>query len=287
MASLVRSAPIARLGRRFRHAPWSALLEASARAGYVARGAVYLSIGAIALLAALDVAPRAEGAIGALEAWGRWPAGLLLLWLVGLGLYGFAGWRALQSLFDADRLGRSWRAVASRIGQAISGVTYAALAMGVFGLIDAMEDLQEADDQAATRAAIAKTLGVPFGEWLIVGAGLLILGAGVASFARAFVDHFGRGLENREPKTRTWAGVLARVGYAARGIALAPAGVLLANAGLHARASGANGLEGALNALAARPFGEPLLALTALGLLAFGAFAVVEGWLRRIRVPKP
>lgn len=283
MATL--SAPIARLRRRFAHTPWRALLEAAARAGYLARGAVYLSIGAMALLAALDVTPKAEGAIGALESWGAWPAGFVLLWLVGLGLYGFAGWRVLQSLFDADRLGRSARAIVGRIGQAISGVAYAGLAISVFGLLDAIEDLGEADDQAASREAVAKALELPSGDLLVIAGGLFILGAGIASFARAFLDHFGHDLEC-EDATADWLGGLARVGYAARGIALAPAGVLLVSAGLNTRASDARGLEGALNLLGRGPFGEPVLALTGVGLLAFGAFAIVEGWLRPIRVPR-
>jgi hypothetical protein len=286
MTVLGLSPPIERLRRRFAHAPWSALLEAAARAGYVARGAVYISIGAIALLAALDLWPRAEGAIGAMEAWGHWPMGLLLLWLVGLGLYGFAGWRALQSVFDADRLGHSPKALVARVGQAISGVGYAVLAVGVFGLMDAIEDLGEADDQAATREAVARALELPAGGLLVIAVGLFILGAGVASLARAFIDHFARGLDC-EDDTASWLGVLARFGYAARGVALAPAGVLLVSAGLHTRASDARGLEGALNLLGRGPYGEPVLAITALGLLAFGAFAIVEGWLRPIRVPRP
>ena len=77
----------------------------AARVGYASRGAVYLSIGAMALLKALGLTPHAEGAIGALRAWGQWPIGVALLWVTGVGLCAFAGWRALQSVFDIERLG--------------------------------------------------------------------------------------------------------------------------------------------------------------------------------------
>ncbi len=286
MATLELSAPLERLRRRFRRAPIRAAVEAAARLGYAARGAVYLSIGAVALLAALDLTPRAEGAIGALEAWGRWPAGLALLWLVGLGLYGFAGWRALQSVFDADRRGAAPKAIVARVGQAISGATYAATAVGVFGLIDALEDLHESDDRAATREAIAQALALPLGDTLVVGGGLFVMGAGVGSIVRAFTDHFCRDLDC-PPRRRRWLGALARVGYAGRGVALLPAGALLVRAGLHTRASEARGLGGALDALERGPAGDVALILTALGLLAFGLFAASEGWLRRMRIPDP
>ncbi|MDO8322096.1 MAG: DUF1206 domain-containing protein, partial [Phenylobacterium sp.] len=86
-------------------APLGALAELACRAGYLARGFIYLSIGAMAVAAALDLTPRAEGSRGVLEAWANWPFGVVLLWLIGLGLYAFAGWRLLQSVFDADRQG--------------------------------------------------------------------------------------------------------------------------------------------------------------------------------------
>jgi hypothetical protein len=271
-----------RLRRRFDRAPLAASVEMAARAGYLARGAVHVSMGTIALLAAVGLTPHSEGALGALEAWGHWPPGLGLLWLTGLGLYAFAGWRALQALFDVDRQGRAPLALLSRLGQAISGLIYLGLAVSLFGLIDAIEDLGEADDQAATRAAVAAALDLPFGALVVMAAGLFVLGAGIGSMARAVLDHFGRGLDC-EPGTRTWAGALARVGYFGRGLALLPAGGFIVAAGLHARASEARGLGGALDALARQPGGSVVLAIAALGLIAFGLFAVVEGWLRPIR----
>jgi hypothetical protein len=271
-----------RLQRRFERAPLAAAFEMGARAGYLARGVVHVSIGVVAALAALDLTPHAQGAVGALEAWRQWPAGLLLLWLTGLGLYGFAGWRALQALFDVDRLGRSPAALLSRVGQAISGAAYLGLGASVFGLLEAMGELSEADDRAAMQQAVAMAMDLPFGDLLVLAAGLFILGAGLGSAARAFLDHFGRGLAC-EPAAQTWAGTLARVGYFWRGVALLPAGGFIAAAGWHARATEARGLGAALDALERQPGGDLVLAFTALGLVAFGLFAILEAWLRPIR----
>jgi hypothetical protein len=268
--------------RRFAHTPWGTLAEVAARLGYVARGFVYISIGLIALLAVAGLTPRAQGALGALEAWGQWPPGLMLLWLTGLGLYGFAGWRALQAFFDADRQGRSPRAWASRAGQAVSGIVYGGLAVSVFGLIDALEDLHQADDQAKTRAFVADMLTWPLGEALVLGLGVFILAAGIGSVVRAFIDHFGRGLKC-DARTAAWAGALARVGYFGRGAAMLPAGVFMLAAGWHARASEARSLGGALQTLHEQPLGDLVLTLVAAGLVAFGAFGFVEAWYRPIR----
>src|ERR1700761_3469770 len=80
--------------RRVAAATWAAVAEMAARLGYMARGVVYLSTGFIALLAVARVVPHTHSPIVALEQWARWPLGVVLLWLTGVGLYGFAGWRA-------------------------------------------------------------------------------------------------------------------------------------------------------------------------------------------------
>lgn len=282
VSSTFLRAPFERWLGRFGRRPWAALVELAARLGYLARGIVHVSVGVIALLAAADLAPRAAGMEGSMEAWSRWPAGVALLWLIGSGLYAFAGWRALQALFDADRQGRSAKALATRAGQAVSGAIYAGLAISVFSILDALEDLGELEDRAQTRAAVAEALQAPFGPWLVAGAGLFVLGAGLGSMGRAVLDHFGRDLPGAS-RFRRAAGTLARIGYFGRGLALLPSGLFLAASGLQSRPGQARNLGGALDALERQPFGGTVLTVAALGLIAFGLFAMVEGWLRPIR----
>ena len=257
-------------------------MEVAARLGYVARGLVYISIGIVAVLAAAGLTPRAEGPLGALEAWGRWKPGVALIWLIGLGLYGFTGWRVLQSVFDADNQGRTPKALASRMGQAISGLIYGGLAISIFGLLDAIEDLHEADDQARTREFVADVLTWPLGEALVLGLGVFIAGAGIGNMIRAVFGHFARGL-TCDARTGAWAGALARVGYFGRGLAMLPAGVFMLAAGWHARASEAKSLGGVLQALHHQRLGDAVLVVLAGGLVAFGAFGFVEAWRRPIR----
>jgi len=282
LAMTTRQSIPARLRRRFAHTPWGTVAEIAARLGYVARGLVYISVGMVAILAAAGLTPRAEGPLGALEAWGHWKPGLALIWLLGLGLYGFAGWRVLQAVFDADRQGRTPKAWASRAGQAISGLIYGGLAVSVFGLLDAIVDLHEADDQAQTRAFVADVLTWPLGEALVLALGVFIAGAGIGNMIRACFGHFGRGLKCG-PRTAAWAGTLGRIGYFGRGLAMLPAGVFMLAAGWHARASEAKSLGGVLQALHHQRMGDTVLVVLAVGLMAFGAFGFVEAWHRPIR----
>jgi hypothetical protein len=81
---------------------------------------------------------------------------------------------------------------------------------------------------------------------------------------------------------RDWVVRIGRAGYSARGIAFMMIGGFLIGAALHANPAEAIGLDGALAALAAQPFGPYLLGLVAAGLAAYGVFALVEARYRRM-----
>jgi hypothetical protein len=255
-----------------------AVLELASRVGYVARGAVYLSVGVIALLAALDLAPTAAGAMGAMQAWGSWPFGLALLVLAGWGLMAFALWRALQALLDADGHGRTPRALLIRGGQAISGLVHAALAMSAFEVADGLEDLSELDEDGAAQAAAAAILDMPGGDLALIVVGGFILAVGIANIVQGLFYNFAKRLD----AAGRWAWPLGKIGYLGRGIAFIPLGFFIAESGLDARAHHARSLGGALQTLEAQPFGSLVLSLTALGLIAFGLFALAEARYRRM-----
>lgn len=266
--------------------PARAVLELVSRVGYVARGAVYLSVGFIALMAAVDLTPSAAGAVGAMQAWGRWPAGLFVLWLAGWGLAAFALWRGLQAVFDADGHGRTPRAWAIRAGQAVSGLVHAALALSAFEVADGLENLSELDEDGAAREGAAALLSLPGGDLALIAVGGFILAVGIANMMQGLFYDFSKRLDCSREACR-WTVPLGKIGYLGRGMAFAPLGFFIAESGLDARAQHARSLGGALQMLEAQPFGSWVLSLTALGLIAFGLFALVEARYRRMTVPQP
>lgn len=262
------------------------ILEWLARAGYAARGFVYLSVGLFSLGAALEWLPRPRGNQEAVAVIAEWPFGQVWLAAVAVGLAGFAGWRALQSVFDADRQGTKPKALAARAGQAISGLVYGGLAVSVFQLLETLDDFREAAPGGEASEQAAQVLALPFGGPLLVIVGLFVGGVGVAGPIRAVMGDFCKRLSCRTG-VRTAAKWLGRIGYAGRGLAFLPSGVFLIEAGLDRDASRARSLGESLQVLERQPFGSAVLAAVAVGLVAFGAYAFLEARFRRIDVPDP
>lgn len=260
------------------------VLQWSARIGYAARGAVYVGLGAMALLAALDLTPRAKGAREVLETWAAWPLGGVLIVIVASGLVGFAVWRGVQALFDADRHGTTLKGWAIRSGQALSGLVYGGLAWSALEILDVFEDVGEADETQSAHQYAEAILGWPGGDRILVVAGLIVLGFGIGNVIQGLMQDFAKRL-SCDADTCARVVPLAKIGYAARGLATLPLGAFLVVAGLEVRASQARSWGDALQVVEQQPAGPWILGLVALGLVAFGLFGFVEALSRRIRPP--
>lgn len=260
------------------------LLQWAARLGYAARGAVYVGLGGIALLAALDLTPRAKGARELLEAWSTWPLGSVLIGALAVSLIGFAIWRGVQSVFDADRHGGSLKGWAVRAGQALSGVVYGGLAWSALELLDVFEDFGEADETQGAHRFAEAVLAWPGGDRLLIAGGLIVLGFGVGNVVQGLTQDFGKRLSCDEGVCARVV-PLAKVGYAARGLATLPLGAFLVVAGLEVRASEARSWGDALQVVERQPGGAWILGLVAVGLVAFGLFGCVEALYRQIHPP--
>jgi len=260
------------------------LLEWAARLGYGARGFVYFNVGLVALLAALDMTGDSLGAGGIVELTAQQPFGRVWLTLLGVGLWMFVLWRFLQSVADADHEGWSPKAIGKRAGQALSGVFYGILASSVFELMDEVGSADPDDGGAEAQQQANTVMDMPYGDWLLIAAGLFILGMGVGNIIKGIRSEFADSLScDRETCRRVVP--LARAGYVARGFAYLPMGIFVVLAGWRTRAEQVRSFGASLEVLEAQPFGSWIMGFTGLGIMAFGAFALVEARWRRIRMP--
>jgi hypothetical protein len=256
-------------------------IERVARLGYGARGLVYIVVGGLALLAALGHGGRAGDSKDALRTVLAGPFGAAVVGLIALGLLGFALWRLVEGLTDADRRGTSAKGLAVRGAHLISAGLYLGLAASAASLSlglgmsggDGMHDWT------------AWLLGKPFGRWLVALVGLAVVGGGFGFLGKAWRGDVTDRLALDAQARARWAGPIGRFGYAARGVAFLIIGGFLVAAAWHQRSSDAKGLAEAFALLRAQPYGWVLLGLVAAGHAAFGAFGLIQARYRHIEAP--
>jgi len=257
------------------------LFEAMARIGYAARGIVFLVLGAFLLLSALK-SQRAVGSTDALRSLLPAPFGAVLLALVAIGLVCFAVWRLAQALLDADHLGADVKALAHRGVYAVTALFYIGFA-SVALTVALGWDAGGSSDQAA-RDWTAWLLAKPFGQWLTGIVGFAIVATGLAIGGSGLAAQFKRQLELKR-RQRVLVALLGTFGSLARAVVFVMIGVFLIYAAIDANSREARGFAGSLRAVQQQRHGAVLIAITAAGLIAFGAFEIAEAAYRRVRAP--
>lgn len=257
----------------------------AARAGYLTKGVLYVLVGVLALQTVLGAPGEGElgGPGAAVDTIGEQPFGKVLLTLVGIGLFAYAAWRLVQAILDPEGSARDGsKAIAKRIGWAISGVIHASL--GVAALQIAMGERASADRGA--QSWIGEVLGMPAGDAILVTAGAAVVLFALYEIYRAWTTDFTRQLQitRMSPTERRWAIRSGRFGLFARGVVFLIIGSGIIQAALGAAPGEAKDIGGALREIAGQPSGAALLTVVALGLLAYGVFQVVEAKYRRIPV---
>lgn len=255
--------------------------ETLARAGYIARGVVYLLLGGLALASAIWGGSGADGSSDALASLLGLPFGRVLLGLVAVGLAGYVLWKLAQGLLNADDRDDDLPGFGARAGQLISagGNLFLVLSAARLAL-----SLGGGGDGQGEEHASAWVLQQPFGPWLLGLIGLGVIAAGVVQIWYGGSRAYRKRL-SLPPAQAGWMDKVCVFGLVARGVVFAIVGGFLFYAAFTVSPENAGGTAEALNYVRGLPLGGLLYGLVALGLVAFGAFGVIQGLYRHVDAP--
>lgn len=250
-------------------------LRVGARGGLVARAGFYLLLSYLTVRVALVGGAAQANANGALRIVGTSVLDSVLLGIAAAGfvLFGLIRVRAAWSDHSESRLRR---------------VTVALQGLGSFAV--AQVPLSFALGKSSTgseqqqRQTTQQLLWFPGGQLIVVAIGVAILGwVGWQVRGALRRDHEdGLRLDGLASWARRGAQLVASTGLIARAAVVAPIGGFFLAAGITYRASAGHGLDGELLLVARHSWGSAVLAVVALGLLDFAAYAALEARFRNL-----
>lgn len=257
--------------------PW---VDKIARAGYVAKGIVYVAIGVLAAQVALGTGGRTTGTGGAFESINAQPFGRVALISLALGLVGYAFWKLVQGIMDPDEKGRDLQGIVRRGAYGGSALIHLGLAFS------ALEEMLGAEGESTTLdewTAWVMSYQPPLGRILVGLVGLAVISVGLYQFYAGATARFRQDMDHYHMgEAASWAMLTGRVGTIARAIVILVAGAFVSLAAWQANPEQTRGLGGALETLVRQPYGPYLLGLVAAGLVIYGLFMLVVARYRNI-----
>lgn len=247
---------------RAQRSPW---VKRGARAGYVMLGVVHLVLAWIVVRLGIGDSSSDEASQdGALSQIADQPLGAAVLGFTAIAFLALAGWQVMTAVTASE-----WK---DRITSGAKTAVYLVLAFmaGRFALGMGAGDT---DEEGMT----ATVMSYPAGRVAIAAVGIGIIAVGIGHMYSGWTKKFADGVDTGSSREMSTAVITTgRIGYTAKGIALAVLGGLFASAALTADPEEAGGLDQAFAEIGSQPFGSVLLILVGVGLGCFGLFAIAR-----------
>jgi hypothetical protein len=248
-----------------------------ARWGLAARATIYLLIGLLAVALAAGSHRGETDQRGALQELTRHRGGVVLVWVIGIGLAGYALWRLSEAAFGVVGEGKK---TGPRVQSFARAVIYAFFAVSAFKVASNSGAGSQSGQQELWTAKAMQHSG---GRWLVGVVGAIVVICGLVlvweGARRKFEKYLDMGRTSRA--TRNTVEFLGVVGTIARGIVFALAGIFVISAAVDYNPKKAGGLDRALRELADTSAGPWLLGVVAVGLVMFGVYGYAEAKWRR------
>ena len=233
----------------------------------VVLGELVKTIGYLAIRIALGSGGGNADQSGALAAVPDKPGGIVALWVAVVAFLVMALWRLVETaLGDHPKSQGAASEVAERAKAFALAVVYFALAYSTFGF--ARGAGKSTGEQNAGISARLMQTGA--GTIALIAGGIIIVAVGAYHVYKGASRNF---LDDLKGRSSDLVQRLGMVGYIAKGLVIAGAGVLVIVAASHSEPNKATGLDGALKTLGTQPYGAALLIAAGLGIITYGLYS--------------
>ena len=263
------------------------------RAGWAAKGVVYLVAGVLAVMIVLksfgwssSATTKEASPTGAIKTIGGSTGGAVLLWGLALGMLLYAAWRVVSALMPG---GADAKGVVKRIGFLLSAVIYTTFAITAISLArsSSANANANANGNSKVTSLTARIMAHSSGRLVIGVIGAIVIGAGLYRIAkgvkRDVTDELD--LSGMSRRREHWTRRLGVVGEVGRGVGIGLIGFFLLRAALTFNAAQATGLDGALRRLAVQSWGALIVAVVGVGFVSYGMFCLESFTHRRLQAP--
>ena len=261
------------------------------RAGWFAKGAVYLIAGVLALLIAAKASgwsktastPNQEASpTGALDTIAHSTGGPLLLWVLALGMLLYAAWRVVSALLPG---GHDAKASATRIGYLVSAVIYTTFAVTAISL--ARSKASTANGNTTVTSASGGIMQHGGGRLLIGAVGAIVIAVGLYRISKGIKQDVNDELDlsGLSAQRILWTRRIGAIGEVGRGIGIGLVGFFLLRAAVTYDPNQATGLDGALRRLATQSWGLIVVVAVGIGFAAYGVFCLTTFTHRKLQAP--
>jgi hypothetical protein len=214
---------------------------------------------------------------GALTLLARSAVGDAVLWVLATSMAGLCVWQAAEVLRHNRHLpppGRErWWALVQLVRTVGTALVYGYLAFSAVRTA-----LGHGQGRHKEQHTVRGVLGWPGGQAIVVAVALVTAGIGVylavKGLRSGFLDEID--LDGVAPGLQALVHRVSQAGFVLKGAALVLVGVVVSYAAITFDPKQADGLDGALRAVARAPFGQWALTVIAAGLAAYAVYCVVR-----------
>ena len=248
-----------------------------ARLGCISIGTVYVLVGVFALLALAGVLTGSADEYRMIHIIRTLPGGALFIWILVLGLLGYVLWRVAEMVADPYEFGTTARGLATRAGIGLSAALYGLVAFAVGRTVSGYAGHDGEASEAEQQVFVGRVLEWPAGEWLVGGAGVLIVGFALLQLALVVNGRYTTEvcMSRRTRATRRLIHALARYGYSARAVILGVLGYFLIRTAFSRDPADVGDTDTAFDFIGGGVVGDSAFFIVAAGTIAYGMFMYV------------